>query len=118
MVVLTIRRIHAQATFQTKMPELQLLGPDVLFTPPSQPGSCICFPPKRDLFPGKCLAWFLDVFSSELGTPASLKHHVYTSDITIMRYDLGSKYDIKMGPKCSSTMDPQGSFENRKNTYA
>ena len=44
--------------------------------------------------------------SSETGTPALLKHHVYASDIAITSNNLVSKYDIKMGPKCSSIMNP------------
>ncbi len=54
MVVLTIRLIQSQATFQTKKPELQLLGPNVLSTHHGQPDSFICFPPKRYLF-GVCV---------------------------------------------------------------
>ena len=68
-------------------------------------------------FPGMCLAWFLTFVPSETGTPASLKHHVFASDITITSYDLGSKYDIEMDPKCPSTMDPQGSHWKTPKTY-
>ena len=114
MVVLTLRLIHAQATFQTKMPELHLLGPDVLFTPPSQPGSCILFPPQRDLFSGTCLACFLYFCSSVTGPPKSLKHHVYAPDLTITSNTLASKYDVKMNPKGPSIMDPEAHWKPPK----
>ena len=48
--------------FLNKMLELQLLGPNVVFTPPSQSGSCFFCPPERDLIPGTYVSRMFLVF--------------------------------------------------------
>ncbi len=74
---------------------------------------------ETGLFSRYVFGLVLDVFVPQKWGNIPLKHYVYASDITITSFHLESKYDIKMGPRCPSTMDPKAhSLENRKNTYA